>query len=51
MATMGQGYHAVQAFYAAGMLNNIEVVPNRNAILRMTGDILFPVELLDFEIR
>jgi hypothetical protein len=51
MATMGQGYHAVQAFYAAGMLNMIEVVPNRNAMLRATGDILVPVELMDFQIR
>ena len=51
MATMGQGYHAVQGFYFAQMATMIEVVPNRNAMLRATGDILVPVELLDFEVR
>ena len=51
MATMGQGYHAVQGFYFAQMASMIEVVPNRNAMLRATGDILVPVELLGFEIR
>jgi hypothetical protein len=51
MATMGQGYHAVQAFYLAQMVTSIEVVPNRNAMLRATGDILVPVELMEFEVR
>jgi hypothetical protein len=51
MATMGQGYHAVQAFYFAGMATMIEVVPSRNAMLRVTGNLLFPVELLDFRIE
>lgn len=51
MATMGQGYHAVQGFYFAGMATMIEVVPSRNAMLRATGDILFPVELMDFRIQ
>jgi hypothetical protein len=51
MATMGQGYHAVQAFYLAQMVASIEVVPNRNAMLRATGDILVPVELMEFEVR
>jgi hypothetical protein len=51
MATMGQGYHAVQAFYFAGMATMIEVVPNRNAMLRVTGDLLLPVELMDFKIE
>ncbi len=51
MATMGQGYHAVQGFYFAQMATMIEVVPSRNAMLRATGDILVPVELLDFEVR
>jgi len=50
MATMGQGYHAVQAFYFAGMATMIEVVPARNGMLRATGDPL-PVELMDFKIE
>ena len=50
MATMGQGYHAVQAFYFAGMATMIEVVPGRNAMLRATGSPL-PVELMDFKIE
>lgn len=51
MQTMAQGYHAFQAFYVAGGLQTmIEVVPNRNAMLRATGDPL-PVELIDFKIQ
>lgn len=51
MSTMGQGYHAVQAFYSAGMATMIEVVPARNAMLRATGDIVWPVELMDFRVE
>jgi hypothetical protein len=51
MATMGQGYHAVQGFYIGGMATMIEVVPSRNAMLRATGNILVPVELMDFTIQ
>jgi hypothetical protein len=51
MATMGQGYHAVQAFYIGQMVSTIEVVPNRNAMLRATGNILMPVELMEFRIQ
>jgi hypothetical protein len=51
MGTMGQGYHAVQAFYQVGMsATMIEAVPNRNAMLRVTRD-LIPVELMNFEIE
>jgi len=51
MGTMGQGYHAVQAFYQVGMsATMIQAVPNRNAMLRVTRD-LIPVELMDFKIQ
>jgi hypothetical protein len=51
MATMGQGYHAVQAFYVPPLrATMIEVVPSRNAMLRVTIDYL-PVELMDFKIQ
>jgi hypothetical protein len=51
MQNLGQGYHAFQAFYAAGSQTMFEVVPNRNAMLRATGDVLVPVELMDFKIQ
>jgi hypothetical protein len=51
MQNVNQGYHAIQAFYAAGAQTMIEVVPNRNAMIRATGDILVPVELMDFKIQ
>jgi hypothetical protein len=52
MQTMGQGYHAIQAFYAGmGLATMIEVVPNRNAMLRVTGDFKVPVELIDFKLE
>jgi hypothetical protein len=51
MATMGQGYHAVQGFYRSGMVvTMIEPVPNRNAMLRVTVPV-WPVELMDFKIQ
>ena len=52
MATMGQGYHAIEGFYASAMIGTMfQTVPNRNAMLRATGDILTPVELMDFKIQ
>ena len=51
MPTMGQGYHAVQGLYIGQMATMIEVVPNRNAMLRATGDFIIPVELMTFEIE
>jgi hypothetical protein len=50
MATMGQGYHAVQAFYFLGMATMIQTVPNRNAMVRATQP-WWPVELIDFKIE
>jgi len=51
MATMGQGYHAVQGFYRAQMTTMLEGIPNRNGLLRATGNILVPVELMEFRIQ
>ena len=51
MQNVGQGYHAIQAFYNLGAQTMIEVVPNRNAMIRATGDILIPVELMEFKIQ
>jgi hypothetical protein len=51
MQTMGQGYHAVAGYYAAGSATMLATVPNRNAMMRATGDILVPVELMDFKIQ
>jgi hypothetical protein len=52
MATMGQGYHALEGFYLSGMIGTMfQTVPNRNAMLRATGNILTPVELMDFKIQ
>jgi hypothetical protein len=50
MATMGQGYHAVQGFYLNQAAIMIEVIPNRNAMLRVTLDSI-PVELMGFAIE
>ena len=51
MATMGQGFHAVQGFYRSNMLATmIQAVPDRNAMLRVVGDTI-PVELMGFEIE
>jgi hypothetical protein len=52
MQVNGQNYHAFQAFYGGlSMQTMIEVVANRNAMLRATGDVLVPVELMDFKIQ
>lgn len=54
MGTMGQGYHAIDGFYGAPqglMATMIQVVPNRNAMVRATIDLLVPVELMDFRLE
>jgi len=51
MGTLGQGFHAIEGFYQQGMVATMLVpVPNRNAMVRARIDV-FPVELMDFEIR
>ena len=54
MSINAQGFHAFQAFYTTqggGQQTMIEMVPNRNAMLRATVDVLVPVELMDFRIE
>ena len=51
MGTMGQGYRAIQGFYGGSMIATmLQAVPNRNAMIRARIDV-FPVELMEFEIR
>ena len=51
MAVAGQGYHAISGFYNAGQQTMLTPVANRNAMIRAFGDILTPVELMDFKIQ
>jgi hypothetical protein len=50
MATMGQGYHAIEGFYLLGAVTMLVPVPNRNAMMRASIDV-FPVELMDFRLE
>ncbi len=52
MATMGQGFHGFQIntnYPTDG--TGFTPIASRNAIYRVTGNVLTPVELLDFEIQ
>ena len=52
MTNAGQGFHAWSGTYtSAGTVTNVAPVPNRNALFRSTGDILVPVELMDFKVQ
>jgi hypothetical protein len=52
MSYLNLGYHAVQGDYMAPNLVNVTPIPNRNAMLRIAGTLLFiPVELMTFEIQ
>jgi hypothetical protein len=53
MTTMSQTYHAVEGFYNLTLMvgTMVQPVANRNAMMRATGDILTPVELMDFKIQ
>jgi hypothetical protein len=52
MSNLSRGFHAVQGDYVAPDLVGVASIPNRNAMLRITGNLLFiPVELMTFEIR
>ncbi|MET0554178.1 MAG: hypothetical protein ABW221_14140 [Vicinamibacteria bacterium] len=50
MSLLGQGFHAIRGTYASPSIVNVASIPNRNALLRVTGPTL-PVELIDFQIR
>ena len=55
MTNPGQvGFHAMSGLYSAtngGIVINLQNVANRNAMFRATGDILVPVELMDFKLQ
>ena len=53
MTNPGQvGFHAISGIYTVGgTLTNVTMVPNRNAMFRSRGDILVPVELMDFKLQ
>ena len=52
MAVNGQGYHAVRGLLRRRHTRRCSTpVANRNAMIRATGDILLPVELMDFKIQ
>lgn len=52
MANLGQGYHAIVANYVgSSQATGATPVPNRNAMLRAFGNILTPVELMDFQVQ
>ena len=53
MTAAGQvGFHAMSGVYmAGGTATNLTLVPNRNAMYRATGDLLVPVELMDFKLQ
>lgn len=47
----GQGFHALQGNYVAPNMTMIAPIAGRNAMMRVTGDILTPVELMNFKIQ
>lgn len=52
MQNLNQGFHAWQGTYTSNLtVVNMQAVPNRNALFRSTGDILVPVELMDFKVQ
>jgi hypothetical protein len=50
MSVLGQGFHAIRGTYYSPSIVNIVSIPNRNALLRVTGPAL-PIELIDFQIQ
>jgi hypothetical protein len=51
MTINGQGFHAIIGTTMLPNLTMVAPIPNRNALLRVSGSILTPVELMDFEVR
>ena len=51
MTVNGQGFHAIIGTTMLPNLTMIAPIPNRNALMRVSGSILTPVELMDFEVR
>jgi hypothetical protein len=50
MSNAAQGFHAIRGTYSNPSLLGVTPIPNRNALLRVTGPGL-PVELLDFKLE
>jgi hypothetical protein len=51
MTINGQGFHAIIGTTMLPNLTMIAPIPSRNALLRVSGSILTPVELMDFKVR
>jgi hypothetical protein len=51
MTVNGQGFHAIIGTTMLPNLTMIAPIVNRNALLRVTGSILTPVELMDFKVQ
>ena len=51
MTINGQGFHAIIGTTMLPNLTMIAPIPNRNALLRVSGSILTPVELMDFKVQ
>jgi hypothetical protein len=47
----GQGFHAFQATTALPQITMFAPIANRNAMYRVVGDVLTPVELMNFKIE
>ena len=51
MTVNGQGFHAIIGTTMLPNLTMIAPIANRNALLRVSGSILTPVELMDFKVQ
>jgi hypothetical protein len=53
MANGNQGYHAFSGVYVGAIMgaSMLMAVPARNAMIRASGDMLVPVELMEFKIQ
>ncbi|MET0554180.1 MAG: hypothetical protein ABW221_14150 [Vicinamibacteria bacterium] len=47
----GVGFHAVEGRYSMGAMHAITPIPGRNAMVRVRGFFVTPVELIDFRIQ
>ena len=50
-STLGQGFHAFQATTMLPQITMFAPIAARNAMYRVTGDLLTPVELMNFELQ
>ena len=47
----GQGFHAHQMNFVGTIATGVVPLPGQNSMFRATGNILMPVELMDFQIQ